>query len=129
MTTFCNNCQASVPTANWNIHSLSCERQRRYCSKCDRVLLKCDYQEHLDKFHFTARCKCGKLMDASELSVHATTECPKKLIKCAYCNVPTYSEQISEHQLSCGARTTVCEYCNRRVQLHHMDDHCCILPQ
>jgi hypothetical protein len=74
----------------------------------------------------------------SDLAAHRTSVCPGKLILCPFCHLIIPQEGdgdgttpdaesilkgLSKHSLACGARTTECALCPRRIRLRDMDLH------
>lgn len=55
-------------------------------------------------------------------------KCIKRKVKCLYCELSYDLSKLAEHESHCGARTEVCDLCNRRVQykdkLRHDASNC-----
>lgn len=62
-------------------------------------------QAHLDECKFVpVMCpkRCGKELEKSMLRAHLQEECPKREVKCDFCNIPITVEQEESHLTVCG---------------------------
>ncbi|KAJ2657089.1 hypothetical protein IWW48_004686 [Coemansia sp. RSA 1200] len=109
---FCANCRTSVPKANFDMHSLFCQRHNTRCEGCGAVLKRnsaeaanhwhcavCsepgvvgDEAKHNRLHHTLCVCACGGNEEASfesviEMAEHRRTDCALRLIECRYCKL------------------------------------------
>ncbi|KAL7268011.1 hypothetical protein RUND412_009379 [Rhizina undulata] len=118
------------------------ESQHWHCSRC--TVHGNNAPKALDKhtavFHIRRTCPACtyEASNLPDLSIHRTTTCPGKTILCKFCHllVPQEGEGdgstptadtlmtgLSQHELSCGSRTTDCHICSRIVKLRDLETH------
>ncbi|KAJ2763248.1 hypothetical protein H4S06_000198 [Coemansia sp. BCRC 34490] len=109
----CANCRTSVPKANYDMHSLFCQRHNTRCEGCGAVLKRnsaeaashwhcavCsepgvvgDEAKHNRLHHTPCVCACGggseeaSFESALEMAEHRRTDCALRLIECRYCRL------------------------------------------
>ena len=51
--TICENCHQEILSSKMFLHEGFCLRNNTYCSLCDKVILKTDYENHVKAFHYS----------------------------------------------------------------------------
>lgn len=124
MTSRCAHCDRDIPSVNYDLHSLHCQRNMDRCLKCGEMVAKTRTEEHLEEFHFLTPCTlCGVEMERRLVTEHEEMECPSRLVHCAYCDLDKMAEAMAEHADVCGNRTDWCEACGKWVKLNERIAH------
>jgi hypothetical protein len=153
--TECQNCLSWVPERSLMLHQNFCLRNNYRCPQCNTVLPQkeksshwhCEdctahgisessFTKHRITEHSARQCICGSTFQSlSSLAFHRSTLCPRKVIKCRFCQ--TFKEQgdlstlssndmlagLTPHEADCGSRTLECPICNRRLRLKDFEIH------
>lgn len=105
-----------------------------HCEKCGQAFQRAEMEKHMKVFHEPLRCPCGVVLEKEQMVQHQGSVCPLRLITCRFCgdmvqagtsamDVRDRMRGLSEHESSCGSRTTPCASCGRSVMLKEMDIH------
>lgn len=91
---------------------------------------------HKERMHTQRTCECGQIFpNIPTLAHHRALDCSEKLIICQFCHLKVAqgdaaqvsyhdaSMHLTAHESECGARTTECETCRRRVKLKDLPTH------
>lgn len=148
----CPNCRRPIPPSSLPLHSIHCARNNTPCPLCPHVSARgspkhnhcatcatpfngaAAGQKHLVTAHELWPCPACSEPPQSlpHLAQHRTTTCPAMPHICTFCHLllprgPDSPEStitgLSAHELECGARTTDCGSCGRRVRLRDMSLH------
>ncbi|KAF8822352.1 putative Ubiquitin fusion degradation protein 1-like protein [Cardiosporidium cionae] len=149
----CTNCKKSISLSSYDIHCAFCHRfcsickicgivvkrkefdRHWHCPKCSLSMDKSSSEKHLKTWHTPIPCACGISVERTELQNHRTLECPKRVVLCQFCGnyvaagsnaKNNYRDKIkgyTAHESYCGSRTTLCDRCNKYVQLKDLTIH------
>ncbi|XP_011456656.4 TNF receptor-associated factor 4 [Magallana gigas] len=87
-----------------------------------------DIKAHLDDCKFVpVMCpkRCGKELEKSMLRAHLQEDCPKREVKCDFCNIPITVEQEESHLTVCGKFMIPCpNECKKgEIPREELQDH------
>mmetsp|Transcript_16605 Transcript_16605/g.26990 ORF Transcript_16605/g.26990 Transcript_16605/m.26990 type:complete len:466 (+) Transcript_16605:74-1471(+) len=120
----CPICRKDIPTQRFTLHSMQCARLNVWCEKCQAVIKRSEFQEHMDKFHKMVKCSaCNMSMESGQLEEHAKSACPHRLVTCKWCGVQIEYISKGDHQRICGAKTIACRICGISLSRRAMDRH------
>ena len=66
---------------------------------------------------------CGKEMEEPLLPAHLENECPKRAVRCEYCELKFPDDEFVSHESFCGSRTEECDTCGKYVMLRDLAAH------
>ncbi|KAF7260315.1 hypothetical protein EG68_02093 [Paragonimus skrjabini miyazakii] len=119
-----------VFATNFAVHEAYCIRNLTRCTTCNDIVLKKNWDEHLQKEHSLVKCEmCGNSLMKFDLPTHMDT-CNYRPVTCHYCQIviPTFS--LCEHLEQCGCRTERCDRCKKYVMIRNLETHSCFFkPQ
>lgn len=137
----CNNCRTLIPTRQFTLHTVHCDRNFKLCEQCSVKIAKEDFANHIhcpecdialhraelskhhQLYHTTTVCECGKEIDPSQLTEHKRHTCPLRLETCKYCQMQLPSQDLADHTTYCGSRTIECEICQAPISQKKMTIH------
>ena len=123
-TKYCPSCKQDVPSANFEMHAIHCQRFLTPCPQCGEPVNKNQIQEHIDENHAEVKCEvCGEKVEKMELDNHTTSICRKRNVNCQYCEITLPASAMEEHKESCGSRTEECDNCKRRILVKDLENH------
>ncbi|BFI23718.1 ubiquitin fusion degradation protein 1 [Marchantia polymorpha subsp. ruderalis] len=105
-----------------------------HCGKCGQALQRDELEKHTKVFHEPLKCGCGAVLEMEQMVDHRASVCPLRQITCRFCgdmvqagaeaeNVRDRYRGLTQHESSCGSRTTPCDTCRRAIMLKEMDLH------
>lgn len=62
-------------------------------------------------------CECGEQVESGQLARHKQQSCAMREVTCSYCSYACKQLFMNEHEERCGARTKLCDKCNKFIQL------------
>jgi hypothetical protein len=110
----CEYCGKDIPDANYQTHSLFCQRNNIICQKCKKAVKRneindhwdcdaCDFSgtkiheaKHMFMNHTEFPCSCGQVFTVPQLSGHRKNDCPDRYIICRFCHLRVRAGQFSK---------------------------------
>ncbi|XP_033747693.1 TRAF-type zinc finger domain-containing protein 1-like isoform X2 [Pecten maximus] len=128
-TKFCSNCKREINAANFMMHEMHCRRHISLCTHCQEPIPKAEMDVHFEESHAKINCaKCNQAVQKMDLEKHEEQECPKRQMKCAYCEMDVAQQELEAHLGYCGTRTEPCARCGQYImikdQVKHEDSNC-----
>lgn len=128
-TKFCSNCKRDISAANFMMHEMHCRRHISLCEHCKEPIPKAEMEVHFEESHAKINCtKCNQPVQKMDLEKHEEQECPKRPMKCAYCEMDVAQQELEAHLGYCGTRTEPCPRCGQYImikdQVKHEDSNC-----
>ncbi|KAK7793189.1 hypothetical protein R5R35_012833 [Gryllus longicercus] len=121
---FCSNCKHEVPSGNFMMHHIHCQRKLAFCQKCDEPIPHSEFAAHNSNFHVIVSCPdCGQQMEKINVAEHQISDCSHRSICCAFCHIEVEAFELLEHENYCGSRTERCEECGEFVMLKYQQLH------
>ncbi|XP_060069442.1 TRAF-type zinc finger domain-containing protein 1-like [Ylistrum balloti] len=128
-TKFCSNCKREINATNFMMHEMHCRRHISLCTHCQEPIPKAEMEIHFEESHAKINCgKCNQAVEKMYLEEHEEQECPKRQMKCAYCEMDVAQQDLETHLGYCGTRTEPCARCGQYImikdQVKHEDSNC-----
>ncbi|KAF6777486.1 hypothetical protein AHF37_03104 [Paragonimus kellicotti] len=121
----CSNCNGDVFATNFAVHEAYCIRNLTKCTTCNDIVLKKNWDEHLQKEHSLVKCDmCGNSLMKFDLPAHMDT-CDYRPVTCHYCQIVLPNFSLCEHLEQCGCRTERCDRCKKYVMIRNLETHSC----
>ncbi|XP_064618609.1 TRAF-type zinc finger domain-containing protein 1-like isoform X2 [Lineus longissimus] len=115
------------------MHEVHCRRNIVLCKKCHEPYPKSELDDHIEEDHSEVACdKCLKKFERAKLENHKENDCPKRMMKCVYCEIEKARDELDEHLEFCGTRTEQCYKCQRFIMIKDQqrhDDSDCSYPE
>jgi len=119
----CSNCEHSIPSSVYELHTAHCFRHRFKCDLCKEVLSVASQAEHMKEHERKERCQyCEGDFGKGELGKHVE-KCPMLPRSCDYCGAHFGLVDLVEHTVQCSARTDECSNCRALIMLKDMNEH------
>lgn len=119
----CSNCEHSIPSAVYELHTVHCFRHRFKCDTCKEMIPRSDQTVHMEEHRRKEKCPhCAGEFESGELGKHVE-ECSMLPRSCEYCGAHFDLVALVEHTLQCGARTDECSNCKSLILLKDMSEH------
>lgn len=123
-TELCENCKRQVPTDNYQMHTVHCNRNIQPCPLCGEAVSIKEEKEHFDEYHAEIDCfECGQKITRIEEANHLEAKCGKRMIPCQYCEISLPREKMAGHEEYCGSRTKLCGQCSCFVLIKDFQNH------
>eukprot|EP00850_Spirogloea_muscicola_P003112 SM000012S25374 [mRNA] locus=s12:733873:736843:- [translate_table: standard] len=106
-----------------------------HCAQCGVAMRAgVELEKHVAVAHELLKCRCGVVLEMADMVRHKAESCPLRSTVCRFCGslVPAGGPAadahdrvrgLSEHESSCGARTSPCDTCGRLVMLKDVELH------
>ncbi|KAK3585334.1 hypothetical protein CHS0354_004600 [Potamilus streckersoni] len=132
-TKHCPNCKREISTSNFMTHEIHCKRHISLCEHCKEPVPKGEMEIHFEEIHAKIKCpKCGSEVEKTHFEDHEENECPKRPMKCLYCELELPKSELKNHQDYCGSRTEPCVRCGQYImlkdQIKHEESKCTYPP-
>ena len=119
---FCQNCKQHIPTSNFLIHSLRCEKNTQFCTICNIGVPLVELDAH-QNLHATFTCSCKKIVTKINEEIHNQHECGNRMVPCAYCAGQVTADDLPLHEIQCKTKTFTCGLCEMPVLVHEKNSH------
>ncbi|KAL3858109.1 hypothetical protein ACJMK2_012720 [Sinanodonta woodiana] len=132
-TKHCVNCKRDIATSNFMTHEIHCKRHISLCEHCKEPVPKGEMEVHFEEMHAKIKCpKCGIEVEKTHFEDHEENACPKRPMKCHYCELELPKSDLDSHQDYCGSRTEPCVKCGLYImlkdQIKHEESKCTYPP-
>ncbi|XP_032233578.2 TRAF-type zinc finger domain-containing protein 1 [Nematostella vectensis] len=122
-TKYCSNCKRDIPGVNFVMHVNHCHRNITLCKICNEPFPTSQREDHFEEYHAKVKCQCGKHVEKADLAEHKENTCSSRVVTCDYCELELPFSKMKSHKDYCGARTELCEKCNKYITVKDMDIH------
>ena len=155
----CERCNEPVPLESipqHHINDLECDNCHFCTHDCGELVLdsgKTTHDTYCGYFPLLCDVGCDQLIQRSELRVHESDECPRRLVECERCNEELPFEVLAEHHINdrecenchlcdqgcgglvldvdaaehnqhnCSHRSVDCPMCEEELQHHQLEAH------
>lgn len=111
----CSFCGQMIQKCGMRLHELRCRRLNFKCGICGAVIRTGNKEKHMSLVHTKIMCQCGVELEQEPFQVHRRSECPLRMVVCAYCGITLRGNAIDEHQALCGSKSFTCAHCNKNI--------------
>jgi hypothetical protein len=116
----CPNCHCDIDESKMFLHQRFCVQNIKYCEQCQVGVIIDEYEEHLQSHNNNSNSpKLSK--DESDSLTLKRVQSSK--IGCQYCGFLCGFGDIEEHEAMCGARSTNCKQCGKRILIKDLKPH------
>lgn len=117
----CQHCNKDIPEENLQIHEVNCRRNNVKCDKCQEIIPKSSFEEHVQEMHELKQCQnCEKEFEKQFFSAH---QCADPDSTCKYCEAILKSSLMPEHLLNCENQTEECFKCHKYIKKKDIENH------
>ncbi|KAK3083856.1 hypothetical protein FSP39_004224 [Pinctada imbricata] len=111
------------------MHEVHCHRNIALCKHCQEPIPKGELEIHYEETHAEIPCpKCGQKVEKCLLEKHEEELCPKRPVKCTFCEMDVAHSELEAHHDYCGTRTEACPKCGQFIMVKdlvkHEDSNC-----
>jgi hypothetical protein len=106
------------------LHEPFCCRNFKYCETCKTVVEISDFDEHT-KSH--AKKEEVPILKPTNI-INTNSNVDLKRVEsaksnCSFCELSLSLSELAYHEGMCGARTEICEYCNKKMLVKQLKPH------
>ena len=118
----CSNCHCDIDESKMFLHQRFCIQNIKYCEQCQVGVIIEEYEEHLQSHNNNNSSNSQKLSkdESNELTLKRVQS---SKIGCQYCGFLCGFGDIEEHEAMCGARSTNCKQCGKRLLIKDLKPH------
>ena len=106
------------------MHQRGCLISCKYCESCKEAIDISEFEEH-SKNHLTkiqdTLINKEKFIEYNKPKIDTNLKkLESLLLNCKFCDLQLPESQYDDHEAMCGARTTSCEYCNKKLLIKQL---------
>jgi hypothetical protein len=105
------------------LHQRFCVQNIKYCEKCQVGVIIEEFEEHLQSHKSKENSKEKSHSSKEENDSLTLKRVQSSKIGCEYCGFLCGFGDIEEHEAMCGARSTNCKQCGKRLLIKDLKDH------
>jgi len=128
-----STCGAFIPRLLLEDHlKFTCNLRRTTCKFCSKIFTGEELENHTGSCGWEpifCEHKCGNKVQRKNMKQHVSSECPKKMVKCASCRKEFMTDLFQAHQARCPRAPVNCTRCGassipREEMEAHLKDKC-----
>ena len=120
----CQNCRCDIDESKMFLHQRFCIQNIKYCEECQVGVIIEEYEEHLQSHNNNGNnSNNSKRLSKEESDSLTLKRVQSSKIGCQYCGFLCGFGDIEEHESFCGARSTNCKQCGKRILIKDLKPH------
>ena len=117
----CSNCRCDIEESKMILHERFCFQNIKYCDICQEGIIKEEFEEHCENHKKSKEIK--NLDSEKERNNRSLQRVNSSKIGCQYCGFLCGFSDLEEHESFCGARSTNCKQCGKRLLIKELKQH------
>jgi hypothetical protein len=118
------------------LHEPYCMRMNKFCETCQNAVEIAEFENHLASHTKTEKKEIEKNTDINLNNNLGTSKITTNIISkdnlkrlesakinCEFCELLLCQSEYYDHTSNCGARSTLCEYCNKKFLVKQLKPH------
>ena len=116
----CPNCHCDIDESKMFLHQRFCIQNIKYCEQCQVGVIIDEFEEHLQSHNNNNNSQKLSKDKSDELTLKRVES---SKIGCQYCGFLCGFSDLEEHESFCGARSTNCKQCGKRLLIKELKQH------
>ena len=116
----CPNCHCDIDESKMFLHQRFCIQNIKYCEQCQVGVIIEEFEEHLQSHNNNNNSQKLSKDESDDLTLKRVES---SKIGCQYCGFLCGFSDLEEHESFCGARSTNCKQCGKRLLIKELKQH------